>query len=29
MKKEMRQHLDSILINHFILMLKEQNMTLT
>lgn len=25
MKKEMRQHLDSILINHFILMLKEQN----
>lgn len=25
MKKEMRNHLDSILINHFILMLKEQN----
>ncbi|MDD2641051.1 MAG: phosphohydrolase, partial [Arcobacteraceae bacterium] len=25
MKKEMRHHLDSILINHFILMLKEQN----
>lgn len=28
MKKEMRNHLDSVLINHFILMLKEQNMTL-
>jgi len=27
MKKEMRNHLDSVLINHFILMLKEQKMT--
>lgn len=27
MKKQMRNHLDSVLINHFILMLKEQNMT--